>query len=220
MATTTQWATAWECMAAYSLPSPPSTPTTNFLSPGNSRANYFRSPTTSRPSILRSGTSHVSSSSWRHSLMTSVQRSSSNRCVLSSFFAEILSWNWAHIFFQEIDGEALLLLDQSDLVRVLKLKLGPAVKIHNALTMLKRADEWRHHNNIDFLRTNVINQFCNNHGMSWTCIARVEMWCLWPWPCMRFTLSRSTSSSAQFVYMCSPSYPVVTVYVVFFLFSV
>lgn len=34
---------------------------------------------------------------------------------------------------QEIDGEAFLLLSQTDLVRNLRLKLGPALKVHSCI---------------------------------------------------------------------------------------
>lgn len=34
---------------------------------------------------------------------------------------------------QEIDGEAFLLLSQADLVRSLRLKLGPALKVHSCI---------------------------------------------------------------------------------------
>lgn len=36
-------------------------------------------------------------------------------------------------FFQQIDGEAFLLLTQNDMVNILKLKLGPALKIFNTI---------------------------------------------------------------------------------------
>ena len=36
-------------------------------------------------------------------------------------------------FLQQIDGEAFLLLDQSDIVNILKIKLGPALKIFNTI---------------------------------------------------------------------------------------
>lgn len=37
---------------------------------------------------------------------------------------------------QQIDGEAFLLLTQADIVRVLKIKLGPAIKIYNSILMI------------------------------------------------------------------------------------
>lgn len=40
-------------------------------------------------------------------------------------------WFWC--FFQQIDGEAFLLLTQNDMVNILKLKLGPALKIFNTI---------------------------------------------------------------------------------------
>ncbi|KAL0985413.1 hypothetical protein UPYG_G00156560 [Umbra pygmaea] len=42
---------------------------------------------------------------------------------------------------EQIDGEAFLLLTQSDIVKILSIKLGPALKIYNAILMLKNADE-------------------------------------------------------------------------------
>ena len=38
---------------------------------------------------------------------------------------------------EEIDGESLLSLTQSDLTSILEIKLGPAIKIFNAITALK-----------------------------------------------------------------------------------
>uniref|UniRef100_A0A672SHX2 Lethal(3)malignant brain tumor-like protein 4 n=1 Tax=Sinocyclocheilus grahami TaxID=75366 RepID=A0A672SHX2_SINGR len=40
-----------------------------------------------------------------------------------------------------IDGKAFLLLTQSDIVKILSIKLGPALKIYNSILMLKSADE-------------------------------------------------------------------------------
>ncbi|XP_002122746.2 lethal(3)malignant brain tumor-like protein 4 [Ciona intestinalis] len=40
----------------------------------------------------------------------------------------------------EIDGESLLLLTQEDILKILKIKLGPAVKIYNAILMFKTVD--------------------------------------------------------------------------------
>ena len=39
--------------------------------------------------------------------------------------------------FQEIDGDSFLLLQQSDLMNFLNIKLGPAVKIFNSILVLK-----------------------------------------------------------------------------------
>ena len=38
---------------------------------------------------------------------------------------------------QGIDGESLLLMNQADIMRTLDVKLGPAIKVHNSLVMLK-----------------------------------------------------------------------------------
>ncbi|XP_036414206.1 lethal(3)malignant brain tumor-like protein 4 [Colossoma macropomum] len=42
---------------------------------------------------------------------------------------------------KQIDGEAFLLLTQSDIVKILSIKLGPALKIYNCILMLKSVDE-------------------------------------------------------------------------------
>nr|XP_008123015.1 PREDICTED: lethal(3)malignant brain tumor-like protein 1 [Anolis carolinensis] len=48
----------------------------------------------------------------------------------------------AALFRQEqIDGEAFLLLNQTDIVKILSIKLGPALKIYNAILMFKTAEE-------------------------------------------------------------------------------
>ena len=40
---------------------------------------------------------------------------------------------------EEIDGEAFLLMTQSDFVNTLGMKLGPAIKIYNALLLVKNS---------------------------------------------------------------------------------
>ena len=40
---------------------------------------------------------------------------------------------------EELDGEAFLLMTQNDFVKMLGLKLGPAIKIYNALLLIKKA---------------------------------------------------------------------------------
>nr|XP_025952436.1 lethal(3)malignant brain tumor-like protein 4 isoform X2 [Dromaius novaehollandiae] len=42
---------------------------------------------------------------------------------------------------EQIDGEAFLLLNQTDMVKILGIKLGPALKIYNAILMLRSAEE-------------------------------------------------------------------------------
>lgn len=42
------------------------------------------------------------------------------------------------IIHEEIDGEAFLLMTQSDLVNMLGMKLGPAIKLFNALLLVKK----------------------------------------------------------------------------------
>ncbi|XP_041824120.1 lethal(3)malignant brain tumor-like protein 4 [Melanotaenia boesemani] len=41
---------------------------------------------------------------------------------------------------EQIDGRALLLLTQRDIVRIMSIKLGPALKIYNSILMFKHAD--------------------------------------------------------------------------------
>ena len=52
--------------------------------------------------------------------------------MLLIIFYPIDEWNETHsiVFLQQIDGEAFLLLNQSDIVNILKIKLGPALKIY------------------------------------------------------------------------------------------
>ncbi|XP_037628220.1 lethal(3)malignant brain tumor-like protein 1 isoform X3 [Sebastes umbrosus] len=48
----------------------------------------------------------------------------------------------AQLFKEEmIDGEAFLLLTQTDIVKIMSIKLGPALKISNAILMFKSTDE-------------------------------------------------------------------------------
>lgn len=48
----------------------------------------------------------------------------------------------ARLFKEEmIDGEAFLLLTQTDIVKIMSVKLGPALKISNAILMFKSTDE-------------------------------------------------------------------------------
>lgn len=43
--------------------------------------------------------------------------------------------------WQMIDGQALLLLTQTDIVKILCIKLGPAVKIYNSILMFKNTED-------------------------------------------------------------------------------
>uniref|UniRef100_W5M9E4 L3MBTL histone methyl-lysine binding protein 1b n=1 Tax=Lepisosteus oculatus TaxID=7918 RepID=W5M9E4_LEPOC len=49
---------------------------------------------------------------------------------------------------EQIDGEAFLLLTQADIVKILSIKLGPALKIYNSILMFKSADEDDLHGNL------------------------------------------------------------------------
>ena len=41
---------------------------------------------------------------------------------------------------EEVDGESFLLLTQADIAKVLNIKLGPALKIYNAVLLIKAAE--------------------------------------------------------------------------------
>jgi hypothetical protein len=77
--------------------------------------------------------------------------------VLNATFNNISVTSWQPVFlveetkkiyiykyfclFQQIDGEAFLLMDQTDLMKILNLKLGPALKIYNSLLVFKNSIE-------------------------------------------------------------------------------
>ncbi|XP_037552980.1 lethal(3)malignant brain tumor-like protein 4 [Nematolebias whitei] len=42
---------------------------------------------------------------------------------------------------EQIDGRAFLLLTQQDIVKIMSIKLGPALKIYNSILMFKHAKE-------------------------------------------------------------------------------
>lgn len=42
---------------------------------------------------------------------------------------------------QQIDGKAFLLLTQTDIVKVMKIKLGPALKIYNSILMFRNSQD-------------------------------------------------------------------------------
>ncbi|XP_041669998.1 lethal(3)malignant brain tumor-like protein 4 isoform X2 [Cheilinus undulatus] len=46
-----------------------------------------------------------------------------------------------HFRDEQIDGRAFLLLTQRDIVRIMSIKLGPALKIYNSILMFKHAEE-------------------------------------------------------------------------------
>uniref|UniRef100_A0ABM5G5K3 Lethal(3)malignant brain tumor-like protein 3 isoform X3 n=1 Tax=Pogona vitticeps TaxID=103695 RepID=A0ABM5G5K3_9SAUR len=45
---------------------------------------------------------------------------------------------------EQIDGEAFLLMTQADIVKIMSIKLGPALKIFNSILMFKAADKTSH----------------------------------------------------------------------------
>ena len=55
-------------------------------------------------------------------------------CCLPWFFARS---DMGRSCLQQVDGEAFLLLTQADIVKVLSIKLGPALKIYNSIVMFK-----------------------------------------------------------------------------------
>jgi SAM domain (Sterile alpha motif). len=42
------------------------------------------------------------------------------------------------MLLQQIDGEALLMMAQNDLVQYMKMKLGPAIKLYNSIVLLRQ----------------------------------------------------------------------------------
>lgn len=42
------------------------------------------------------------------------------------------------LLFQQIDGEALLMMAQNDLVQHMEMKLGPAIKLYNSIVLLRQ----------------------------------------------------------------------------------
>uniref|UniRef100_A0A7N6F8F4 SAM domain-containing protein n=1 Tax=Anabas testudineus TaxID=64144 RepID=A0A7N6F8F4_ANATE len=60
--------------------------------------------------------------------------------VLGLTAKRVATWSSEEVRHQ-IDGEAFLLLTQADIVKILSIKLGPALKIYNSILMLKNADE-------------------------------------------------------------------------------
>ena len=44
-------------------------------------------------------------------------------------------------FCQQIDGRAFLLLTQRDIVKIMSVKLGPALKIYNSILMFKHVED-------------------------------------------------------------------------------
>ncbi|XP_028740958.1 lethal(3)malignant brain tumor-like protein 4 [Peromyscus leucopus] len=42
---------------------------------------------------------------------------------------------------EQIDGKAFLLLTQADIVKVMKIKLGPALKIYNSILMFRNSQD-------------------------------------------------------------------------------
>ncbi|KAL8186511.1 UNVERIFIED_CONTAM: Lethal(3)malignant brain tumor-like protein 3 [Gekko kuhli] len=45
---------------------------------------------------------------------------------------------------EQIDGEAFLLMTQADIVKIMSIKLGPALKIFNSILMFKAAEKNSH----------------------------------------------------------------------------
>ena len=62
-------------------------------------------------------------------------------------FSLLLFIYWSNNFvtsinnLQEVDGDSLLLLQQSDLLNFLHIKLGPAVKIFNSILAVRAASQ-------------------------------------------------------------------------------
>jgi hypothetical protein len=50
------------------------------------------------------------------------------------------------VSLQQIDGKAFLLLTQTDIVKVMKIKLGPALKIYNSILMFRTSRDFTEDN--------------------------------------------------------------------------
>uniref|UniRef100_A0A8C9RH69 L3MBTL histone methyl-lysine binding protein 1b n=1 Tax=Scleropages formosus TaxID=113540 RepID=A0A8C9RH69_SCLFO len=61
--------------------------------------------------------------------------------VLGLTAKRVAKWSTEEVSDQPDDGEAFLLLTQADIVKILSIKLGPALKIYNSILMFKSADE-------------------------------------------------------------------------------
>nr|XP_057915637.1 lethal(3)malignant brain tumor-like protein 4 isoform X2 [Doryrhamphus excisus] len=68
---------------------------------------------------------------------------------------------------EQIDGRAFLLLTQRDIVRIMSIKLGPALKIYNSILMFKHAEHTSHDRDknqsgdVDGNESNDIKQSCD-----------------------------------------------------------
>lgn len=65
----------------------------------------------------------------------------SGSSVTESKQALILLLLFVFIYMQQIDGKAFLLLTQTDIVKVMKIKLGPALKIYNSILMFRNSQD-------------------------------------------------------------------------------
>lgn len=84
--------------------------------------------------LLLVGVSYDNANSKSNSILPLTFKHSHTRSVLELILCLCVS-------LQQMDGEAFLLLTQADIVKILSIKLGPALKIYNAILMLKNADE-------------------------------------------------------------------------------
>ena len=60
-------------------------------------------------------------------------------CLLASE-NELVSF-FLFLFSQEIDGDSFLLLTQADIVKIMNVKLGPALKIFNSIVLFQQTTE-------------------------------------------------------------------------------
>lgn len=89
-------------------------------------------------------------------MMTVISDTGGNNDIVCSRLVHVIEITSTNILSgmccvcQQIDGEAFLLLNQTDIVRILKIKLGPAIKIYNSILMIRnnmdvqilRYDNW------------------------------------------------------------------------------
>ncbi|XP_074484363.1 lethal(3)malignant brain tumor-like protein 4 isoform X2 [Sebastes fasciatus] len=65
---------------------------------------------------------------------------------------------------EQIDGRAFLLLTQRDIVRVMSIKLGPALKIYNSILMFKHAEDRNRSHAEDRNRSHAEDRNCSHAG--------------------------------------------------------
>lgn len=106
----------------YSVYDPGYLPNPNRLAPATPKCDYFP-----LKEILQKESLRVDPRNW-------------NQCEVQRFVQHILqrsdfSWKFSK---HRIDGESFLMLAQEDLVNIIGMKLGPAIKVYNSIVQLRQ----------------------------------------------------------------------------------